>query len=100
MSDLGKNLLIGKVKALGNSNVKLSDLASDLVNKHGDLKEIADGSFLHISTVKRIASLDPTLQGDEYKPNADTVERIFKFFNAEVQIKSVAIKPRFKNQAK
>jgi len=84
-------------RALGNSKTSLKKVASDYVNSIGrdNLGKIADGAYLCKHTVERIADCE-----DSYQPRADTVERIFRYFNAEIEFNEVAIKPKFQNKPK
>ena len=37
---------------------------------------------------------------EHYKPQADTLERILRYFNAQIHFSEVVIKPRFRNHEK
>lgn len=89
--------LIEKTRALGNSKRGLKEVASDLINREGrnHIKQMAEGMFLSRHTVARVADCDP-----HYKPQADTIERVLKYFSVEIRFNEVALKPRFHNKPK
>ena len=101
-----KNQLLSGSKALGNSNRGLKEVCSDLVNdfqRRGGKsakQKLKDGTYLCSATIDRIASLEETEDGNQYRPNADTCERILKFFGAEMSFNEVIIKPRYTNKPK
>ena len=86
-----------KKKALGNSNIELKEVASDLLNQIGrdSITQIASGTYLNAATIARVMDCDK-----RYSPRADTLERIFRFCNAEVSFNSVKINRKFMNQPK
>ena len=99
------NLNIRKQKALGNSTRGLKEVASDLVNQFtgGDSKRLSalsDMTFLSTHTLARLSSLAECESGAPYRPNCDTVERVMRAFDMEVNFKEVAIKGKYKNQPK
>ena len=89
--------LLEKTQALGNSKRGLKEVASDLCNqfdrKHAS--KIAEGCFLSKGTVIRVMDCE-----ENYKPQADTLERILRYFNAQIHFTEVVIKPRFRNHEK
>ena len=80
------------------------NVASDLVNQHGlDKKSrgaIMKGTFLSLSTLERVASLEECESGEAYRPQLDTIERILKYFNTEISLNQTAIKKAYGNRAK
>lgn len=99
-----KNELFARATALGNSDYGLKHVCSDLLNKHGRDKkamaELLDGTFLGRNTLLRMMSLDDAESGAQYSPNADTCERILRFFNCALSFNSVKITPAFQNKEK
>lgn len=99
-----KNDILSRAKALGNSDTGLKEVCSDLVNSYGvdskSLQRLATGTFLSTATLKRMSKLTETEDGAPYRPNADTCERIFKFFGAQISFNTVKISPRYQNQPK
>lgn len=89
--------LLERTSALGNSKRGLKEVCSDLCNqfdrKHAS--KIAEGCFLSRGTVLRVMECD-----EMYRPQAETLERILRFFNAQVFFSEVAIKPRYRNHEK
>lgn len=84
-----------KLTAIGNSKRKIQDIAVDLINaSEMPWGEIATGTFLSIGTIKNLAT------GKTTRPQAETVERIFRFFNFQIDLSSVAIKAGFANKPK
>lgn len=84
-----------KLIAIGNSKRKLRDVAVDLVNA-SDLswKDVANGCFLSPTTIKKLAK-------DETKnPQSETIERVFRFFNMQVQLNGDTIKGQYANKPK
>lgn len=96
--------LLSRMRALGNTHRGFKEVASDLVNQYreqgGDFKSLADGTYLSPNTLDRISKLTETKQGDPYRPNADTCERIFRYFGAEVNFSTVTIKSTYRNKPK
>jgi len=88
--------------ALGNSKRGLKEVASDLLNDQGrgQLNNICKGTFLSRSTVERVMELTETENGDPYRPQSETLERIFRYCNAEIVLTEVKIKPKFRNAPK
>jgi hypothetical protein len=81
-----------ELKAIGNSNRKMKDVAIDLINEsHLDYETIAAGCFLSETTIKRLA-LEITIN-----PQSETIERIFRYFQMTVNLKGEIIKPQFIN---
>lgn len=94
------NKILERSHALGNSKRGLKEVASDLCNqvarndKKG-LREMADGTFLCKQTLQRVMDCE-----EGYRPQADTLERIFRYFNAEISFNEVVIKGRYQNKPK
>jgi hypothetical protein len=83
------------LKAIGNSRRTMRDVAVDLINASKlDWTEIADGTFLAVGTIGNLAK-DRT-----QFPRYDTIERLFRFFEYEVQFKDSHIKAEFRNTPK
>jgi hypothetical protein len=99
-----KNHILSRARALGNTKRGFKEVCSDLVNQHGvkgaDLRRICDGTFLCPTTIQRIATLEDCETGIPYRPNADTVERILRYFGAEVTFDQVSISNRYQNKPK
>lgn len=85
--------------ALGNSKTNFAKVASDLLNAsgRGSASMMAEGCFLSTATITRLMDEGGT---DLYHPRADTVERVFKYFGAEVHFKKVLISNRWQNKEK
>lgn len=96
-----KNAFLSNIrnKALGNSKTTLKHLACDLLNSMGvdqaDITDHAEGTFLCRTTIKRVMSCP-----DEYNPQAETIERVFRYCGAEITITPVSIKPQYANLPK
>lgn len=89
---LSKNV---KVAVLGNSNRTSKDLAIDLIHASGQsYDEIAKGTFLHRTTVKKLA------REKTKNPQSQTVDRVLKHFDVRLQGDFVATKSKFENQPK
>lgn len=88
--------------ALGNSTRGLKEVASDLLNAQGrgQLNNICKGTFLARTTVERVMELTETEYGDPYRPQSETLERIFRYCNAEIVLNEIKIKPKFRNAPK
>lgn len=85
-----------KAKAGGNSDRGLKELASDILSQmHGKDSEIAGDAVLAASTIKRMRELTPAESGQEYRPQAETIERILKAANVEISVKHVKIQKRY-----
>lgn len=99
-----KNDLLTRATALGNSKTGLKEICSDLLNNYGRDKRsrqaLQDGTFLAPSTLDRMRELSDCESGTAYKPNADTCERILRFFNAQLHFTTVRITPKNQNKAK
>lgn len=83
--------------ALGNSKTGLKDVCSDLLNEdighnRKQIGIVADGCFLSPVTIERVMDCD-----EFYRPMSDTVERIMRYYNCELSVEQVSIKPRFRN---
>lgn len=84
-----------KLFAVGNSKRKLRDVAIDLINASElDWGDIAKGSFLSRGTIAKLA------QDQTRWPQAETIERIIRFFNYQVVLSSVDIKGVYSNKPK
>ena len=85
--------------ALGNTRTGLKEVCADLVNEYGNdarsLKSIAEGCFLSPGTVQRVSECDPY-----YRPQAETLERILRFFNCQVDIKDIKMQRKYMNKEK
>ncbi len=96
-----KNAFLSNIrdKALGNSKTTLKHLACDLLNAMGvdqaDVTDHAEGTFLCRTTIKRVMDCP-----DHYNPQAETIERIFRYCGAEITITPVAMKAQFANLPK
>lgn len=97
MHAAAQSAILNKARALGNTKRGLKEVASDLINREGrkHLKRIAEGCFLSKQTVARVADAD-----ENYRPQADTLERVFRYFNAEIHFEEVMIKGRYQNKPK
>lgn len=99
-----KNHILSRARALGNNDKGLREVCSDLVNSFGtdrkSRERIAEGTFLSISTIDRMATLKECDTGEPYRPNADTIERILRFFGAEIRFEQVSIQSRYANKPK
>ena len=99
-----RNRILDGTKMLGNSKRGMKEVCSDLVNQHlqsgGKMQALQDGTFLSWATLDRMAALREAESGADYKPNADTCERILRFFGAEVTFTQVAIKSAYLNKPK
>jgi hypothetical protein len=75
------------MRALGNSNRSLRDVAVDLINASNmDWEDIADGCYLCKGTIGNLAQ-DITLN-----PQLQTVERVMKFFDCRVDLTGEIVK--------
>jgi hypothetical protein len=95
--EAAKQSILERSHALGNSKRGLKEVASDLLNREGRkfIKVMAEGMFLSRATVERVMDCP-----EHYRPQAETLERIFRYFGAEVHFKEVKINGRFQNKAK
>ena len=76
-----------RLRALGNSNRSLRDVAVDLINESGLYwEDIADGCYLCKGTIGNLAK-DIT-----QNPQLQTVERVIKFFDYRVDINGEIVK--------
>jgi len=81
--------------ALGNSTRSLQDVAIDLINASGwKYKVIAEETFLCPSTIKNLAT------GKTKRPQAETIERIFRAFEYQLDMKAVKLSAKYANRAK
>lgn len=76
-----------QLRALGNSNRSLRDIAVDLINASNlDWETIAEGTYLCKSTIGNLAK-DIT-----QNPQLQTVERVIKFFDCRVDLTGELVK--------
>lgn len=98
------NEMLSRMRALGNSERGFKELCSDLINQTGTDKKtferIADGCFLSPETIRRMSKLTESEDGTPYRPNSDTIERILRYFGAEVTLNAVTISKAYRNQPK
>lgn len=81
--------------ALGNSNRKMKDVAIDLIHASGmDYKDIADKCYLCKSTIVNLAS-----ERTE-NPQSETIERIFRAFEYQLNMKAVQLNAKYANKPK
>ena len=83
------------MKLLGNSNRGMKEFAIDLLNNSdSDIETIAAGTCLHKTTIRNL------MNEVTKHPRYDTVERVYKYFEIDLQAKQVRIAPRFQNKPK
>jgi hypothetical protein len=81
--------------ALGNSDRKMKDIAIDLIHASGmRYKDIANDCFLCTSTVANLAS------EKTQNPQSETIERIFRAFEYQLDMKSVKLNAKYANREK
>lgn len=94
-----RNAILNRVKnvALGNSDRGFKEVASDLLCEIGkdNIKQISEGTYLSRATVARVMDCE-----DNYRPQSETLERIFKYCNAKVTFDQVSIRGQFQNKPK
>jgi hypothetical protein len=94
-----KNLILNNLKkrvALGNTRRGFKEVASDLLNATGEKpSKIASGTFLSSATVARVMDCE-----ENYRPQAETLERIFRYCNAEATFDHCVIKSQYQNKPK
>lgn len=99
-----KQEILSRSQVLGNTKYGFKEVCSDLINNYkergGETKALVNGTFLGANTLDRMSKLTEAESGQAYRPNADTCERILKFFGAEVHFTQVRIKGRFANKPK
>lgn len=98
MTDSRKEILRRiKSVALGNTRRGLKEVASDLLNEmgRGALKDMEQGTFLSRPTLERVMDCD-----ENYRPQAETLERIFRYANAAISFHHEEIKPTYANKPK
>lgn len=99
-----KNMLLSKASALGNSHYGLKEVCSDLLNDFGrdkgKMRVLQDGTFLSSHTLDRMMTLSEAESGEPYRPNAETCERILRFFNSKIVFETVKITPKYSNKPK
>jgi len=94
-----RDVILGRIKnvALGNSQRGLKEVASDLLNELGrdSIKYIEQGTYLSRGTIERVMECESL-----YRPQAETLERIFKYCNASIVFQHEEVKPQFTNKPK
>ena len=94
-----RKAILDKVKtvALGNTRKGFKEVASDLLCEQGkgQINNIVKGTYLSRPTIERVMDCE-----DNYRPQSETLERIFKYCNAQVSFSEVKIKPQYQNQPK
>lgn len=92
-----KNRVLAETSALGNSDRGLKEVVSDVLNSYGrgNLANVEKGTFLSRTTLDRLMTLEETEDGNPYRPQADTLERVLKYFGAELHFSQVVISPRW-----
>jgi hypothetical protein len=79
----------------GDDKRTMHDLAVDLINASDlDWKEVANGCYLCKSTVANLASQKTRF------PRADTLERVFKFFEYGGTLQAVTVSAKNANKKK
>lgn len=95
---------INRTVLLGNSELTELEFLSDLVNSYigrpQDWEFLAEGTGLHETTLRRVASLKETETGEPYNPTGDTIRRLMRFFEVELRCNRVKLKAKFRNQPK
>jgi len=91
-TEIKNRLLSGK--ALGNTGKGLKEICSDLLHTmdKGDIKRLEAETYLSKVTLLRMLKLDPAKSGSEYRPMADTCERILRVAGVELNINIVRIR--------
>lgn len=99
-----KNSLLTRARALGNTSKGLKEVCSDLINQHGidkkGMNQLCEGTFLSRNTIERMAKLTETEHGLPYRPNADTIERVLRYFGAQITFDQVVISNKYQNKPK
>ena len=97
-----KNALLTRTKALGNSNRGLKEVVSDLLNAYGkqNIAAVEKGTFLSRHTLYRLMDLTETESGEPYRPQSDTLERVLKYFGAEIHFDQVTISAAYRPKPK
>jgi hypothetical protein len=91
-----QNHMFDNMKALGNSKKGLKECCSDILNKSNYTnKQWADMTFLAPTTIERMRKLTEAESGAEYRPQADTLERIIKASGGEITFRQVNIQSRY-----
>ena len=81
--------------AIGNSDRKMKDVAIDLINASGmDYKDIAGMCYLCKTTIANLASEKTK------NPQSETLERIFRAFEYQLDLKAVKLNAKFTNKPK
>jgi hypothetical protein len=79
----------------GDDKRTMHDLAVDLINASGlDWKEVANGCYLCKSTVKNLATQKTRF------PRADTLERVFKYFEYGGTLQAAKVSAKNANKKK
>lgn len=92
-----ENQILENAAILGNSKRGLKELASDLINDYGrgNKKGLVEGTYLSAGTLDRLAECD-----EMYRPQAESIERVLKFFGCELSAHTVVIGARYRNKEK
>lgn len=92
-----KNALLANSRALGNSHRGLKEVVSDLLNQHGrdHIADIEKGTFLSRHTLYRLMDLTDAESGEPYRPQADTLERVLRYYGAEIHFSEIKIQGRY-----
>ena len=94
--------VLDQSSALGNSDRTLGSVAQDLCNQvRGDKKamqHMVDNCYLGKQTIQRV--MDEGGEGESYRPQADTLERIIRYWGASVNFSQVIIKNKYRNKEK
>ena len=91
-----RRAILNRIKcvALGNTSRGLKEVASDLCNElgKGAIKDIAAGTYLSSATIARVMDCEAN-----YRPQSETLERIFKYCNCKVSFEEVRINAKHQN---
>jgi len=81
--------------ALGNSDRKMKDVATDIINAAGmSYGDVAEQCFLCEATVKNLAT------GKTKNPQSETIERVFRAFAYQLDMKAVRLNTKYRNKPK
>jgi transcriptional regulator with XRE-family HTH domain len=84
-----------ELAALGNTSRKMKDVAADLINASGmDHEEVAANCYLCQSTITNLAS------GKTKNPQSETIERVFRAFAYQLDMKAVKLNAKYANKPK
>lgn len=99
------NFIEGK-KLLGNNDrdYLFPEFFSDCINRFGTdqkrMEMLIDGTGLSETTLRRMSTLKESETGEKYNPCNDTLIRLFRFFQVEIDMTVVKLKPKFGNLPK